>query len=197
MIFLIGEVHGNIAAYCIQLLTDRHIILEVLILPPHAIDGFCACFFCPLDGIGNNFRKELVNIIFWGNHRSNGLYSISGQIMRVAVAARGHHQSFPGIVHHLGFSFFHKGGGSLLIPHIDIPAILYGKCLCHPISLGSEYLATDHEVGIGPARRKNIFIRQKPQSSHAQCCIFDKLSTCNVFHDEHPFIAVADGTLPT
>ena len=146
---LIREIHGNIAAYGVQLLSGGHILLEEHVTPTEAEDRLRACVPGLLHRGGKDLRQELVRAILPADDRSYGLDGKAGGIMGVAVAAGGHYEALSGIVQNLRFALLNKCRGSRLVAHIDVFAVLHSKCFRHLAVFGSEYFPVDHEVGGG------------------------------------------------
>ena len=147
MPLLINEVHRNISADGIELLSSWHILLELNHIPSltnNRVCSFCPCF---LNCARHNFRQELLHAVVRGDERADGFEGVAHGIMCVPISASRHHKSFAAVVHDLRLALFNESFGTRLVTHIDEFAVFHSQSFHNLIIFGCINLAINHKVG--------------------------------------------------
>ena len=158
MAFLIREVDGDLIAYGIELLAGRKPVMDKMVIPAEAEHRIDAVGLCLLHCVRNDLRQELVHVVLRADDRPDHRHGMAGKIMRMAVAAGGHHEPLPGIVQNLCLSFFNEGFCALPAAHIDESAVLDGKRFGKLTVFGSEYPAKDDKVSALPVFHRFLLL---------------------------------------
>ena len=147
---VVGDVYGDVDADLVELLAGGHVVLGVEHVPAEAEDGGRPGLACPPDRGGHDLAQELIRVDVRADHDAHLLDGKAHRVVRVAVAARRHHEALVGVVNDLGPSLLDICLCLRPVADVDVPAVPDGERLCDLAVLGGVDLAEDHEVrGLG------------------------------------------------